>query len=156
MDNKSENIIIEERKFRLRVLTPLSVAYDKHIEMVIAKTSEGDWGVMYNHDMRSALLGDGVLRIFEDAKRDEELLVVLGGVFTVNNNDVDVISEIAGHPDEIQQELDKLESAIAEREMADQATELYMKRMELAMMRALVHTDGGAYPVMDKSGKQTE
>jgi F-type H+-transporting ATPase subunit epsilon len=137
MDNKSENVMIEARKFRLKVLTPLSVAYDKHIEMVIAKTSEGDMGVMYNHDMRSALLGDGVLRIYEDVKREEELLVVLGGVFTVDNNDVSVLSEIAGHPDEIQEELAKLEQAIADRAIADQATELYMKRMELAVMKAL-------------------
>ena len=151
MDNKAENIVEEreaERKFRLRVITPLNVAYDKLIEMVITRTSEGDMGVMYNHDMRSALLGDGVLRIFEDGRRDEELLMVLGGVLTVNNNDVTVLSEIAEHPEKIQEYLIKQAEERKASEIVDQLTDLHTKRMETAIRQALVHMDVSTYPII--------
>ena len=139
--------IAEDRKFRLRVITPLSVVYDKAVEMVVSKTVEGEWGVMYNHDVRSALLGDGVLRIFEGGKRDEEVLVVLGGVFTVDRNDVSVLSEIAGSPEEVQDFLAKMRENIAAREAVEQKEELYTRRMEIAIRQALVRTAGEAYPV---------
>jgi len=159
MDNNSENIVEvkeAERKFRLRVITPLSVAYDDRIEMVITRTSEGDMGVMYNHDMRSALLGDGVLRIFKDAKRDEELLMVLGGVLTVDNNDITVLSEIAEHPEKIQEYLAQQAEERKSTEIVDQLTELHTKRMELALRQALVHMDVSAYPIINKVESQTE
>ena len=148
MDN---NIVEEreaERKFRLKVVTPLSVAYDNLIEMVITRTSEGEMGVMYNHDMRSALLGDGLLRIFKDAKREEDLLMVLGGVLTVNNNDVVVLSEIAEPPEKIQEYLAKQAEERKSNEIVDQLTELHTKRMELAIRNALVHMDVSTYPII--------
>ena len=153
MDNKAENMVEEreaERKFRLRVVTPLSVAYDNLIEMVITRTSEGDMGVMYNHDMRSALLGDGVLRIFKDARREEELLMVLSGVLTVENNDVTVLSEIAEHPEKIQEFLVKQAEERKASEIVDQLTELHTKRMETAIRQALVHMDVSAFPIINK------
>ena len=134
---------IGEKKFRLRVLTPMSTVYDKPVDMVVAKTSEGDIGVLHNHDTRSALLGDGVLRIFEDKRSEEELLMVLGGVFTVCKNEVTVLSEIAEKPDKIQELLKKMEEERTASEAVEQETELYTKRVEMALRRALVHMDVG-------------
>ena len=148
MDNNIVESQETERKFRLRVVTPLSVAYDKHVEMVITRTSEGDMGIMYNHDKRSALLGDGVLRIFEDVKRDEDLLMVLGGVLAIDNNDVTVLTEIAEHPDKIQELFAELEKERKASEIEDQAAELYTKRMELAIRHALVHMGSSEMPVI--------
>ena len=159
MDNRAENIVEEkgaERKFRLRVVTPLSVAYDNLIEMVITRTSEGDMGVMYNHDTRSALLGDGLLRIFKDAKREDELLMVLGGVLTVNKNEVTVLSEIAEHPEKIQEFLARQAEERKASEVVDQLTELHMKRMEMAIRQALVHMDVSAYPIINNMENQAE
>jgi F-type H+-transporting ATPase subunit epsilon len=156
MDNNIVEERASERKFRLRVITPLSVAYDNFIEMVIARTSEGDMGVMYNHDMRSALLGDGVLRIFKDEKREEELLMILGGVLTVDNNDVTVLSEIAEHPEKIQEYLANQAKERKDSEVVDQMTELHTKRMETAIRQALVHMDVSAYPIINNAENQNQ
>ena len=129
----------EIRKVHLKVLTPMNVVYDNPVNMVIAKTTEGDMGVLFNHDARSAMLGDGVLRIFEDKGKDAKLLMVLGGVFTVRGNEVTVLSEIAEQPDKIQELLRTMEAERNASEVTEQDTELYNKRMEIALRRALVH-----------------
>ena len=137
----------DKKKIRLRVITPMQVVYDKPVDMVIAKTVEGDIGVLRGHDRRSALLGDGVLRIFEDSKQDEDLLMILGGVFTVNSDEttkvteVTVLSEIAERPEKIQELLQRLEAERTASALVEQETELYTKRMEMALRRALVQVD---------------
>jgi F-type H+-transporting ATPase subunit epsilon len=143
-----DNVVAESKKVRLRVLTPLRVVYNKPVEMVIARTSEGDMGVLYGHDTRSALLGDGVLRIFEEGRQNEEILMVLGGILSVENNDVAIISEIAEHPDKMQEFLHKLEEERKTSELVEQTTDLYTKRMEVAIRQALVHMDVSAYPMV--------
>ncbi|MCL2099269.1 MAG: ATP synthase F1 subunit epsilon [Oscillospiraceae bacterium] len=155
-DNITENTAAE-KKVRLRVITPMRTVYDKMVELVIARTSEGDMGVMYDHDKRSALLGDGVLRIFEDTKqRDEELFMILGGVFTVDSNNVTVTSEIAEPPGKIQEFLAQQAEERKASEIADQMTELHTKRMELAIRQALVHIDVSTYPIINKPEKPAE
>ena len=143
MENKAE-----DRKFRLRVLTPMRVAYDKPVDMVILRTTEGDMGILRDHDTRTALLGDGVLRIFEDSRRSEELLMVLGGVLTVRDNDVDILSEIAEHPDNIQEYIAQLKAEKAASEIADQSTDLHTKRIEMAIRHALVHVDANTQAML--------
>ena len=144
-----------EKKVRLRVLTPLRVVYDKLVEMVIARTSEGDIGVLYGHDTRSALMGDGVLRIFEEGRDKDEMLMILGGILTVDNNEVSIMSEVAEKPDQIQAFLDKQAQERTESEADEQTADLYTKRMELAIRNALVQLDVSAYTVL-KDGKDNE
>jgi F-type H+-transporting ATPase subunit epsilon len=139
----------EERKVRLKVLTPLRVVYDKLVEMVIAKTSEGDMGILHGHDARSALLDDGILRILEGGRQNEEMLMVLGGIMTVENNEVAIVSELAEQPDKIQELLAKLEEERAASEIVEQSTDLYTKRMELAIRNALIQKDVNVSPMMN-------
>ena len=137
----TETILSDKKKVRLRVITPMQVVYDKLVDMIIAKTVKGDIGVLRGHDPRAALLGDGVLRIFENIKQDEDLLMILGGVFTVRDNEVTVLSEIAERPEKIQELLQRLESERTASMIVEQETELYTKRMEMALRRALVQVD---------------
>lgn len=119
----------------------MSVVYDKPVKMVIAYTMEGEMGFLRDHATCSALLDDGALRIFEENGRNEDVLVVLGGILTVRDNEVTVLSEIAERPDKIQELLANLEAQRAASEIEEQNTELYTKRMEMAIRRALVHMD---------------
>jgi len=151
-----ENVATTAKKVRLRVLTPLRVVYDKPVEMVIARTSEGDMGVLYGHDARSALMGDGVLRIFEEDRKKEVLLMILGGIMTVKNNDVSILSEIAESPDKIQEFLAKFETEQAARKVEDESAELYTKRVEAAIRKALINVDLSSYPAIDGLSEQAK
>jgi len=149
MDNNANAAVAEGKKVRLRVLTPMHTAYDGDVDMVIVRTTEGEMGILRGHDNRAALLGDGVIRIFEDAKQgreDAKLLMVLGGVFMVGDDgggatEVTVTSEIAEQPDKMQERLRQLEAERRESEILDQDAELFTKRMEMALRRALVNLE---------------
>ena len=119
MNNETSNTEIAEtaengKTIRLRVLTPMRVAYDKQVSMFVARTVDGDMGVLFGHEPRSAVLADWALRIFPDAQnRGEELLMVLGGILTVKDNTAVIVSDMAEYPDKMRELIEKMK---AERE----------------------------------------
>jgi F-type H+-transporting ATPase subunit epsilon len=145
MDN---NINIENsentntKTIRLRILTPMRVVYDKQVNMFIARTVNGDIGILYGHESRSAVLDDWAVRIFSDGherNRGEELLMVLGGTLTVRDNTATILSDIAEYPDKMRTLIDKMNAERAESKIIEQSSELTSQRMELAIRRALVN-----------------
>ena len=167
----------ENRKIRLRVLTPVRTVYDKQVNMIIARTVAGDIGILHGHDSRTALLDDALLKIYvnddnngdikdikdikdirDDAadagKKNEELLMVLGGVLTVHDNEAVILSEIAEHPDKLQEFIDKLNEERSAHKIKEQNTDVAMRRMEFAIRRALVHMDVSAYSILKGHGEQ--
>ena len=148
------------KTIRLRVLTPVRAVYDRDVNMVIARTVDGDMGILYGHESRSALLADGVLRIFPvdtvdtNESKKEELLLILGGILTVNENTAVVLSDIAEYPDKMQERIDKARAEKEENKIIEQTAELITQRMELAIRQALVHMDVSAYPILNRKTEQ--
>jgi len=151
-----DTIELENRKIRLKVLTPIRVVYDKPVNMFIARTVDGNMGILYGHDSRTALLDDGVLQIIDETngKKDEEVLMVLSGILTVHNNEAVIMSEIAEHPDKLQEFIAKLDEERTAHKIIEQSTDLTMRRMEFAIRRALVHMDVSAYSILNGHGEQ--
>ena len=146
-----------ERKLRLRVVTPLRVAYDGLIDLVVAKTTDGDMGVMYGHEPCTALLGDGALRIIPDQKEHtQELLMVFGGILTIRDKEAVVMSDIAEPPDQLQAYLDRLLAEKEENLRREQTADLEALRMERAIRQALVHVDISPYIPVRQPGGQKE
>ena len=151
MNNIDSENKTDSRKLRLKVLTPMRVVCDREVDMIIARTVDGDMGVLYGHESRSVLLSDGALRIFTaDQERKEELLMVLGGILTINGNDAVILSDIAESPDKMQEYIDRMRAERADNKVKEQTTELTTQRMELAIRQALVHMDVSAYPMLNK------
>ena len=135
-----------ERKLHLRVLTPMRAAYDGPVDLLIARTTDGDLGVMYGHEPCSALLDDGILRIFPDKREQEqELLMVLGGILTVQGNEAVITSDVVEHPDRLQDYLDKLTEEREENVRKEQIADLQSHRLERAIRQALVHVEVNPY-----------
>ena len=61
---------------------------------VVAKTPEGEIGILAGHEPVLALLVEGPLRI-ERPDGSKVLVAVHGGFFSVANNEVQVIAEVA-------------------------------------------------------------
>ena len=136
MENESSG----NRKIRLRVMTPMSIVYDKYIDMVITRTAAGDMGILYGHEDSVAVLGEGLLRIISDSEEQQsEMLTVLGGILTVKDNDVSVMTETAAHPDNLQKVLAKLAEERAERVKQAREEDLKSQLMEESIKRALSH-----------------
>jgi len=152
IDNIDNTETTENNKtIRLRVLTPMRVVFDKQVNMFIARTVDGDIGVLYGHEARSAVLADWAVRIFSDGhekNRGEELLMVLGGMLTVRDNNAVIISDMAEYPDKMRELVDKMRAERDESKVIEQSSDLTSQRMELALRRALINRgEVGAVPV---------
>jgi len=164
MNITTETPETEKRKIRLKVLTPGGVICDKPVNMIIARTVDGDIGILYGHDTRTALLDYGILQIFDDDNdnsdnsgqnpKSEEILMVLGGILTVQDNEAVIISDIAEHPDKLQEFINNLQAERSAHKIEEQTTDLAMRRMEFAIRRALVHMDVSAYSILQGHGEQ--
>lgn len=146
----------ETRQIHLKVMTPVCVVFDKHVDFVIMRSKEGDMGILYGHEPYSALLDYGTLRIIPNNKnKEEELLMVLGGIVIIQDNEVVVLSEMAEHPDKMQEAINKLKEERAANKLKEEAADLDMHRAEMAIRRALVHMDVSAYSIIKDHGEQT-
>ena len=142
----------ESNKIHLKVMTPLRVVYDKPVDMAIVRTSDGDMGILYGHMSCLAMLANGPLRIFTDNQGKEEILMVLGGVLTVRDNDAIIVSDMAESPERLQQIMAEMEKERAANAIEEQSAELHTRRMELALRQALVHMDVSAYAILNGHG----
>ena len=157
MDNINNENKLEPKTIHLRVLTPLRVIYDSEVEMIIAKTVDGDMGVLYGHEPRSALLEDGALRIFlSNQERKEEILAVLGGILTVKDNSAVILSDVADTPENMQELIEKMKAGKAANKLREQNMEVTTQRMELAIRQALVHMDISAYSMLKTTADQDQ
>jgi F-type H+-transporting ATPase subunit epsilon len=101
-------------KLRIGVVTPEREIWSGDADMVIAKTVDGEIGIMPEHaPVIGILVEGGVLRV----KRDEGDLIaaVHGGFISVADNDVSVLAEQAelGSEVDVQAARDALERALA-------------------------------------------
>ena len=142
---------VADKKFHLRVLSPLRVVFDKPVDMVIARTTDGDMGVLYDHEACSALLDDGALRIIENlGGQEQDILMVLGGFITVRDNEAVVMSEIAEYPDELQGYLDRMAEEREQSKRDDKIAEREAQRIETAIRNTLVQIDVSPYSVINR------
>ena len=79
-------------------------------KMVVAKTPEGEVGIMSGHEPMLALLVEGPLRI-EEADGTKMLVAVHGGFFSVDSNNVNVLAEVAELAENI--DLERAQKALA-------------------------------------------
>lgn len=96
---------VAEKKIELRVIAP-TMATDKSpyklkksVYMAIMRSVVGDIGILPGRVPVMTVLGDGVLRIFDE---DFEMhMAILGGVAHAGDDIVTILSDAAFKPDEI-------------------------------------------------------
>ncbi len=94
---------------------------------VVAKTPDGEIGIMPGHEPVLALLVDSALRI-EETDGTRMLVAVHGGFFSVDSNQVNVIAEIAELAEDI--DLDRAKVALAAAQAANDEDTSALRRAE--------------------------
>lgn len=90
-------------KFKLDVVTPDRVFFDGETEMVILKTTEGDIGILYDHEPLVAPLRIGSMRVrMED--QTFKWAACSAGFLTVSDDKVTVVVDSAEWVEEIDME----------------------------------------------------
>ncbi|RCG30887.1 F0F1 ATP synthase subunit epsilon [Sphaerisporangium album] len=102
-------------KLRIGVVSPEREIWSGEADMVIAKTVDGEIGIMPNHaPVLGVLVEGGVLRI-KRGDGGDVIAAVHGGFISVANNDVSVLAETAelGSEVDVAAARDALQRALA-------------------------------------------
>ncbi len=125
-------------ELNVSVTAPDRAVWQGTARSLIARTVEGDIGVMAGHEPFFALLADGLLRIERD-EGDEVVLAVQEGFFSVDNNLVKILAEVAELATEIDVERAKAAIARAEAAGADDPDEIAAIRRAETRIDAAMH-----------------
>ncbi|MDO3412111.1 F0F1 ATP synthase subunit epsilon [Saccharibacillus sp. CPCC 101409] len=137
--------------FLLEIVTPERLIYSGDVTSIIAKSVEGDMGVLPGHVATVAPLQIGALTVQHDGKRSH--IAVHGGFLEVRRDKVVVLAESAELPESID-----LERARAARERAElriesskmHQDEVDFRRAEYALKRAMTRIDVSGTDVVNK------
>lgn len=124
------------RTFNLEVVTPERNFYQGEVELVVARTLQGDEAYMADHMWTVAPLTPGVLKIKEKDKVKKATCT--GGFIHVKEKKITIVADAVEWPEEI-----NLDRAVEAKERAEERlqsndNEIDFDRARASMMRALV------------------
>lgn len=123
-------------KIRLDIVTPEKITYSAPVNMVIARTLNGDIGVLPGHAPLIGALAVWPLRVLTDD--GEEQIAVAGGFIEVKPDKVTILANSAELAQEI--DIDRATQAKerAEKMLREKMEGLDVQRAEAALRRAMV------------------
>lgn len=129
----------KNNKINLNITTPRGLKFALQADMIIMRCIDGDLGVLYGHEPVSAVLGDGILRIFQDGNKKK--LALFGGIAEIDQEEVNIFTTIAQHPEEIDLERARTDREEAEAAMNEESEELQLQNSQLLLRRSLVRIE---------------
>lgn len=131
---------------RLKIVTPERVVYDDDVDMVIARGTEGELGILYDHMPMVTPLKMSIMKIKKD-KKFYPVSISGGGFLEVQPELITVLADSAELPEEID-----LERAYAARRRAEERLAskddagIDEKRASIALQRALTRIRAAENP----------
>ena len=123
-------------KIRLDIVTPERIVYTEDVNMVIARATDGDIGVLPGHAPLIAGLDIWPLRIIKD--EGETQISVCSGFIEVRPEKVTVLAGCAEMPVEIDVKRAEAAKQRAETRLKEESPDIDFERAEAALRRALV------------------
>lgn len=123
--------------FKLKIVTPDGLKYDGMAEMVVARTTTGEIGIMAKHINLVAPLGMGRALITVDGK--EKKAACIGGILSVISGEVSLVPTTFEWTEDI--DVKRAENAMAESREAiakKDISQMELKMAEARLKRALV------------------
>lgn len=121
--------------FKLKIITPERVFFEKDAYMVEFNTTEGEIGVYANHIPLTCIIKPGILTIRMDGEEKEAALH--SGFVQILPDQVTILAEVIEWPEEI--DLHRAEAAMerAKERIAHRTSETDIARAETALLRAM-------------------
>lgn len=123
-------------KIRLDIVTPERIVYSEDVDMVIARATDGDIGILPGHAPLIAGLATWPLRVQRD--QSESQVALFGGFIEVGPEKVTILASCAELPGEIDVKRAEAAKTRAESRLKEVAPDIDMERAEAALRRALV------------------
>ncbi len=123
-------------KIRLDIVTPDRMVYSEDVNMVIARATDGDLGILPGHAPLIAGLDIWPLRIMKD--EGEQQLSLCGGFIEVRPQKITILASCAEKPEEIDIKRAEEAKERAEARLKGSTPEIDVARAEVALKRAMV------------------
>lgn len=123
-------------KIRLDIVTPDRMVYSEDVNMVIARATDGDLGILPGHAPLIAGLDIWPLRIMKD--EGEQQLSLCGGFIEVRPQKITILASCAEKPEEIDVKRAELAKERAEGRLKGSTPEIDVERAEVALKRAMM------------------
>jgi F-type H+-transporting ATPase subunit epsilon len=124
-----------EKRFELTIVTPDRNFFHGEIDMLITRTTEGDMGVLCDHESFVAPLSIGLLKLKVDDKTS--VAACSGGFINIEENKVVIVTDSAEWAHEIDVNRAKSAQARAEDRLKDQGKEMDVQRAKAALLRSM-------------------
>lgn len=122
---------------RLQIITPMRTILDEEIESVILTTTEGEMGVLYDHEPLVALLDYKKLIYTQEGHKKQA--TALGGFVEITKDKITILTDASELADEIDLERARKAKERAEKRLGDQNMDHL--RAEIALKKALARID---------------
>ena len=129
------------KKIRLDIVTPEKMAYSDDVNMVIARTTAGDIGVLPGHAALIAALDIWPLRVITDS--GEMQIAMCGGFIEVQPEKITILANCVELPDEIDVQRAETAKQRAEIRLQGSKDDVDVARAELALKRAIIRLTVG-------------
>lgn len=117
----------------LKVVTPDKLFFEGEIDMLVARTIEGDVGILLNHSPLVTILDIGRLVIKDGDER--KIAACAGGYIDVRNNNITVVSDACEWEEEIDINRAQRAKERASKRLEDKGTDTF--KAELAFKKAI-------------------
>ena len=125
--------MMAKNKMRLQIITPMKTILDEEVDSVILSTTEGEMGVLYDHEPAVVLLGYKTLSYTQDEVK--KYATTLGGFAEITKDKIVVLTDASEFADEIDLERAKRAKERAEKRLSD--SNMDHLRAEIALKRAI-------------------
>jgi len=123
------------KSYLLEIVTPDKNFFEGEVEMAIVRTTEGDIGILKDHEPIVAPVSVGAIRIKIDGEFREA--ACSGGFLTVDSERTIVITDAAEWADEIDVDRAKSSADRAAQRLEESYDELDVLRAKVSMERAM-------------------
>lgn len=124
------------KTIRVDIVTPDRLAYSGDVNMVIARATDGDLGILPRHVPLIAALDTWPLRLLID--ETEHQVSLCGGFIEVQPEKITILAGCAELPEEIDVERAEAAKQRAEERLAAKSGDIDMVRAQASLTRAVV------------------
>jgi len=124
------------KTFNLKVITPNAAVLDTNVEQIIARSVDGEIGILPDHIPVITPLSIAPFQYWEAGER--KVVAVLGGMMEVSKEGVTVISDHAALAENIDTVVAEKEKELAEAKLAQKKDKVDVQKAEMELTRLLV------------------
>ncbi len=124
------------KTFHLKVLTPSTAVLDTDVEQIIARSIDGEIGILPEHIPLITPLSIAPFQYWESGER--KVAAVLGGMMEVSKEGVTIISDHAALAEDIDMVIAEKEKELAQAKLAQKKDKVDVQKAEMELTRLLV------------------